>query len=116
MSPAVTAPLGAAPPAATGDAKAPAPADRGAGVAPAHQLAADDLRAQHTAEMTVRRSGGQAKEAPPSSPPALSIGTIEVTLLPPPSGPPAQPVQREPRETPQRLSRGLGRRFGRAQT
>lgn len=53
-------------------------------------------------------------EAPASPPtPTLSIGTIEVTLLPPPhASTPARPARREP---PQRLSRGLGPRFGQGQ-
>jgi hypothetical protein len=60
------------------------------------------------------RPSGNRAEAParPSSP-TLSIGTIEVTLLPPPrTATPARPARREP---PQRLSRGLGRRFGQGQ-
>ncbi len=44
--------------------------------------------------------------------PTLSIGTIEVSLLSPPPPVPARPAQREP---PERLSRGLGRRFGQGQ-
>ncbi|HET9080131.1 MAG TPA: hypothetical protein VFO01_06405 [Trebonia sp.] len=45
--------------------------------------------------------------------PALSIGMIEVTLLPPPqTQAPARPTRRDP---PQRLSRGLGPRFGQGQ-
>ena len=60
-----------------------------------------------------RRSGSQAEASARPPEPSLSIGTIEVTLLPPPQAPaPASPARREP---PQRLSRGLGRRFGQGQ-
>lgn len=58
---------------------------------------------------------GKAAARPPS--PALSIGTIEVKLLAPPQDPPSAPAApHEPRQAPQRLSRGLGRRFGQGQS
>lgn len=76
-------------------------ADRAqAGLAPAGRPAA-------------RPSGSQAEASGRPPEPSLSIGTIEVTLLPPPQAlAPARPTRQEP---PQRLSRGLGRRFGQGQ-
>jgi hypothetical protein len=61
-----------------------------------------------------RPSGTRAETPPRPSAPTLSIGAIEVTLLPPPlpAPVPARPGQHEP---PRRLSRGLGRRFGQGQ-
>jgi hypothetical protein len=60
--------------------------------------------------------GSTAAPAPaPSS--ALSIGTIEVTLVgPAPDPPSASTAHGETRQPPRRLSRGLGPRFGQAQT
>jgi hypothetical protein len=60
-----------------------------------------------------RPPGSRAEAATRPSAPTLSIGTIEVTLLPPPPAPPpARSAQHEP---PRRLGRGLGRRFGQGQ-
>jgi hypothetical protein len=60
-----------------------------------------------------RPSVSQAETGTRPPAPTLSIGTIEVTLVPPPQAPePARPARREP---PQRLSRGLGPRYGQGQ-
>ena len=76
--------------------------------------AADRAPAQLTPTVSpASRPQGSRAEAPPPSAPTLTIGTIEVTLLPPPQAPaPSRPARRAP---PQRLSRGLGRRFGQGQ-
>jgi hypothetical protein len=68
------------------------------------------------APVAVHRPGGRAESPARTPSPVLSIGTIEVTLLPPPPDPPpARTAPREPRQPPPRLSRGLGRRFGQGQ-
>jgi hypothetical protein len=64
-----------------------------------------------------RRAATDAAPAPTATSSAsLSIGTIEVTLLGPPQQPTATTSRREPRRPPERLSRGLGPRFGQGQT
>ena len=56
------------------------------------------------------------RPAPAKAPsPALSIGTIEVTLLPPADSQQASNSRRRSTTSPDRLSRGLGPRFGQGQ-
>ncbi|MGH3124793.1 MAG: hypothetical protein ACRDOI_11090, partial [Trebonia sp.] len=88
------------------------PVARPAGISPS---AADRAQTQLTPAVNPanRPPGGRGEAIARPSAPTLSIGTIEVTLLPPsPEPPPARSAQREP---PRRLSRGLGRRFGQGQ-
>lgn len=66
-------------------------------------------------QRSARANAGPAPAQPVS--PMLSIGTIEVTVLAPPPDPPAASTSHgRPRQPPQRLSRGLGPRFGQGQT
>jgi hypothetical protein len=70
------------------------------------------------AVMPRRPPQARARPAPASGrthPPTLSIGTIEVVVVPPPQ-PPASASPRQRRSAPDRLSRGLGPRFGHGQT
>ena len=73
----------------------------------------------HAAELRPQRQA-RTRAAPASAStlrPTLSIGTIEVTLLPPAHDPvPAGAARREPKHPPERLSRGLGPHFGQGQT
>jgi hypothetical protein len=92
-----------------------APPARPAEPSPRRGPSADRAEAQLTpsANSASRASGSSAEASTPPSAPALSIGTIEVTLVPPSPAPaPVRPARREP---PKRLSRGLGRRFGQGQ-
>ena len=62
-------------------------------------------------------AGARGVSAPAKAPvPILSIGTIEVTLIPLRDPVPADTSHREPRRPPQQLNRGLGPRFGQGQT
>jgi hypothetical protein len=121
------APLPAAKPpgsAAQSAGSAPPPSDASLAAAPLvgsaesspGRSAADRAQARLTPAVNpANRPSGTRAEAPPRpSAPTLSIGAIEVTLLPPPlpAPVPARPGQHEP---PRRLSRGLGRRFGQGQ-
>jgi hypothetical protein len=77
--------------------------------------AANRAQARPTPAVSLARRppGSRAEASTRPSAPTLSIGTIEVTLLPPPPAPPpARSAQHEP---PRRLGRGLGRRFGQGQ-
>ncbi len=115
----------AQPPSALAEAFAPSAAQSSAASLPAAPFvgsaesaprpAADRAQARLTpsASHVGRPAGSRAETAARPSTPTLSIGMIEVTLLPPPPAPaPARTARREP---PPRLSRGLGRRFGQGQ-
>ena len=66
--------------------------------------------------MPRRPQQARAQHAPARTPaPTLSIGTIEVVVVPPPQ-PPARASPRQRRSAPDRLSRGFGPRFGHGQT
>ena len=106
----------AASPPAPRTSSAPPPAVSAAGAAEMSPRPPVTDRAQGRltpAGHSARPPGNRAEAPARPSAPTLSIGTIEVTLLPPPpTATPARPARREP---PQRLSRGLGRRFGQGQ-
>jgi len=80
-----------------------------------------DEPATSAGQMVMPRRPPQARAQPAPAPartrpPTLSIGTIEVVVVPPPQQPPAGPSPRQRRSAPDRLSRGLGPRFGHGQT
>ena len=79
-----------------------------------------DEPAAPAGQVAMPRRPPQARARPAPAPartpaPTLSIGTIEVVVLPPPQ-PPASASPRQRRSAPDRLSRGVGPRFGHGQT
>ena len=97
-----------------------APAGRRMPVAAGDQVAVP-RPAGDVAGMPLRRRQGDTGAAG-TSPATLTIGTIEITVLPPqaqdpahPGSPPPAPMPPAPMKSPDRLSRGLGPWFGRDQ-